>query len=148
MIKSKNSKVTRDIPLLTIDVLLDVVVKYIFLLLSLGWYLFKVVIDSRYPPSWSNENALCITSTGNVFVASWIIPLVTIPLWDLVMILWIRWIRGSSFRKNSTERLSLFWDSKIKLSVKIICLICHFYHMSLLWIESRYPNRYASVYFS
>ena len=66
--------------------LLDVVVKNNFPILSLGWYLFKVVIHSRYQPRWSNENALCITSTGNVFVASWVIPLVTIPLWDLVMI--------------------------------------------------------------
>ena len=79
--------VTKDIPQLTIDVLLDVVVKNIFLLLTLDWYLFKVVINSRYPSSCSNENALCITSNGNVFVASWVIPLVTIPLWDLVMIL-------------------------------------------------------------
>ena len=66
--------------------LLDVVVKNNFPLLSLGWYLFKVVIDSRYLPSWSNENAPYNTSPGNVFVTSWVIPLVTIPLWDLVMI--------------------------------------------------------------
>ena len=70
MIKSKNSMVTRDILCLTIDMLLHVVVKKNFPLLSLGWYLFKVVISNRYPPSWSNENAPYDTSTGNVFIAS------------------------------------------------------------------------------
>ena len=66
--------------------LLDVVVKNNFPLLSLGWFLFKVVIDSRYLLSWSNENAPYNTNPGNIFVASWVITLVTIPLSDLVMI--------------------------------------------------------------
>ena len=38
----------------------------------------------------------CITSTSNVFVARWEMPLVTI-----VMIHWIRWIQKKSFRENS-----------------------------------------------
>ena len=66
--------------------LLDVMVKNYFPLLSLGWYLFKVVINNRYPSSWSNENVSYGTSTGNAFAASWVIPLVTIPLRDLVLI--------------------------------------------------------------
>ena len=66
--------------------LLDVVVKNNFPLLSLGWYLFKVVSDNRYLPSCSKENALYIINTGNVFVASWVIPLVPIPFLDLIII--------------------------------------------------------------
>ena len=55
--------VTRDILYLTIDTFLDVVV------LSLGWYLLRVVSGNRYQPRGSNENALYIASTHNVFVA-------------------------------------------------------------------------------
>ena len=72
-----------------------------FLLLSVGWYLFRAVSGNRYLPQDSNENTLYITSTGNVHVARWLIPLVTILLLDLVMIHWIRWIQGKSFRENS-----------------------------------------------
>ena len=71
---------------LTIDTFLDVVVKNDFPLPSVGWYLFRVVTGNRYLPRGSNKNALYITSTGNLSVASWVIPLVTIPLLDLVMI--------------------------------------------------------------
>ena len=78
--------VTRDILYLTIDTFLDIVVKKNFPLLSVGWYLFRVVTGNRYLPQDSNENTLCITSTGYVFVARWVIPLVTILLLDLVMI--------------------------------------------------------------
>ena len=43
--------------------------------------LFRVVSDnrSRYLPKSSNENALYITSTSNVFVARWVIPSASIP---------------------------------------------------------------------
>ena len=78
--------VTRDILYLTIGTLLDIMVKKILSLLLVGWYLFRVMSGNRYLPRDSNENTLCITSTGNVFVASWVIPLVTIPLLDFVMI--------------------------------------------------------------
>ena len=73
--------VTGDILYLTIDTFLDEVVKSDFPLLSVGWYLFRVVSSNRYLPRSSNENTLCITSTGNVS-ARW----VTILLLDLVMI--------------------------------------------------------------
>ena len=76
--------VTGYILYLTIDIVLDVVVKNDFPLLSVGWYLFIVVSGNRYLPRSSNGNALCIT--GNVSVARWVIPLITIPLLDLVMI--------------------------------------------------------------
>ena len=66
--------------------LLDVVVKNNLQLLPVGWYLFGVVISNRYSTSCSNKNTTCDTNTCNVFVASWVIPLVTIPLLDLVMI--------------------------------------------------------------
>ena len=78
--------VTRDILYLPIDTFLDIVVKSNFLLLSVGWYLFRVVTGNRYLPRGSNENTLCITSTGKVSVARRVIPLVTILLLDLVMI--------------------------------------------------------------
>ena len=78
--------VTRDILYLKVDTFLDVVVKKKFPVLSVGWYLFRVVSGNRYLPIGSNENTCCITSTGNVFVAKWVISLVTIPLLDFVMI--------------------------------------------------------------
>ena len=86
MTKSTSSLVTRDILYLTIDTFLDEVVKKNFPLLFVGWYLFRVVSGNRYLPSGSNENALYITSTGNIFVASEVILLVTILLLDSVMI--------------------------------------------------------------
>ena len=71
---------------LTIDTFLDVVVKNDFPLLSVGLYLFRVVTGNRNLPRGSIKNALYITITGNVSVARWVIPLVTIPLLDLVTI--------------------------------------------------------------
>ena len=86
MTKSKTSIVTRDILYLAIDTFLDVVIKKNSPLLSIGWYLFRVVTGNRYLPRASNGNALYITGTGNVFAARWVIYLVTIPLIDFVMI--------------------------------------------------------------
>ena len=70
--------VTRDILYLTIDI----AVKSNLPLLSVGWYLFRVVSGNRYLLRGSNENTFCITSTGNVSVARWVMPLVTILLLD------------------------------------------------------------------
>ena len=78
--------VTRDILSLTKVTFLDIVVKRYFPLLFVGWYLLRVVIGNGYLSRDSNENTLYITSTGNVYVARWVIPLVTILLLDLVMI--------------------------------------------------------------
>ena len=86
MTKSKISMVTRDILYLTIDTFLDIVLKSNFQLLSAGWYLHRAVSVNGYLSRGSNENTLCITSTGNVSVARWVIPLVTILILDLVMI--------------------------------------------------------------
>ena len=66
------------------DIFLNIVLKSNFPLLSVGWYLFRVVSGNRYLPRGSNENTLCITS--NVSVARWVIPLVTILFFNLVMI--------------------------------------------------------------
>ena len=77
---------TRDTLYLTIDTFLDVVEKRNFTLLSVVWYLFRVVAGNRNLLRGSNGNTLCITKTGNVFVARWVIPLVTIPLLDSAMI--------------------------------------------------------------
>ena len=60
--------VTRDILYLTIDTFFDIVVKSNLPILSVGWYLFRVVSGNRYLPRGSNENALCITTTCNVSV--------------------------------------------------------------------------------
>ena len=67
MTKTKASTVTRDI--LTIVTFLDVVVKENCPILSVGWYLFRVVSGNRYLTKGSNENALYITRTGNVSVS-------------------------------------------------------------------------------
>ena len=78
--------VTRDTPYLGIDTFLDVVVKKIFSLLCLEWYLFTVVHLNGYLTRGSNGNEHSVTMNGNVSVAIWVIPLVTIPFLDLVMI--------------------------------------------------------------
>ena len=78
--------ITGYIVYLTMDTFVGVVVKNDFPLLFVGWYLLRVVTGNRYLPRGSNKNALYITSTGNVSVARWVIPLVTISLLDLVMI--------------------------------------------------------------
>ena len=57
-----------------------------FPLLSVDKYLFRVVSGNRYLPRANNENVLYITSTGNVSVSRWVIPLVIIPLFYFVMI--------------------------------------------------------------
>ena len=74
MTKSKSSMVTRDILYLTIDTFLDVVIKRNFPLLSVIWYLFRVVSGNKYLLRGGNGNTLCITKIGNVFVARWVIP--------------------------------------------------------------------------
>ena len=78
--------VTRGTPYLTIDIILDVVVKKKFPLLHLGWYIFSVLIGNRYLAKGSNGNVLCVNTTGNVFVGRWVMPLVTIQFLDFVMI--------------------------------------------------------------
>ena len=74
--------VTKDTLYLTIDTFLDVVVKKNSVL-SVGWYLFRVVSGNRYLLRGSNKKAYC---NGNVFVARLVIPLVTKPFLDFVMI--------------------------------------------------------------
>ena len=78
--------VTRDTLYLITDPFFDVVVKKIFPLLSLGWFLFTVVSHNGYLARGSNGNAHSITTNGNVSVSSWVIPLVTIPFLVFVMI--------------------------------------------------------------
>ena len=67
---------TRDILYQAVDTFLNVMIKKNFPLLSVGWYLFRVVTGNRYLPRGSNEN-----STGNVSASRWVIPLM-----DFVMI--------------------------------------------------------------
>ena len=56
----------------TLETFLDLVVKSNFPLLSVDWYLFRVVTGNTYLTRGSNENTLCITSTDNVSVARWV----------------------------------------------------------------------------
>ena len=120
----------------TLDTFLDLVVKSNFPLLSVGWYLFRVVTGNRYLPRGSNENTLCITSTGNVSVARWVIPLVTILLLDLVM---IHWIQGKSFRENSNG-CTHFWHRDVSSPTQRCSgnvgksnLRCPKCHINVLW---------------
>ena len=78
--KSKNSMATRG------TIFPDVVVKKIFPLLSVGWYLFTLVSRYGYLTRGSNGNAHSITMNGNASVSSWVIPLVTKPFLDFVVI--------------------------------------------------------------
>ena len=77
---------TRDSPYFTTDSLLHAVVKKIFLLLSLVGYLFNVESVNRHQTRGSSGNALSATTTDNVLVARWGLPLVTRPILDCVMI--------------------------------------------------------------
>ena len=77
--------VTGDTPYLTTVIFLDVVVKRIFPSLSLGWYLFTVVSNNRCLTRGSNGHVDSITMNSNVNVASWIIPLVTLPFLDFYL---------------------------------------------------------------
>ena len=65
---------TRDILYQAVDTFLNVMIKKNFPLLSVGWYLFRVVTGNRYLPRGSNENALSITNTGYVSVSRWAKP--------------------------------------------------------------------------
>ena len=69
--------VSRDSPISHQIYSFDAAVKKKFPVLSLVWYLFNVVSSNIY---------LIIGSNGNVFVARWILPLVTKPILDLVVI--------------------------------------------------------------
>ena len=123
------------------------VVKSNFPLLSVGWYLFRVVSGNRYLPRGSNENIFCITSitsTGNVSIARWVIPLENILLLDLVMIHWIRWIQGKSFKEKLMSKISQtgastseFWDIN-PLFGKIFCRQLH--ESLRNWTGERVPS--------
>ena len=60
-------------------------VKKIFPLLSLGQHLFTVMSHNGYLTRGSNGNAHSII-TNSLSVARWVIPLLTIPFLDFVMI--------------------------------------------------------------
>ena len=77
--------VTRDAPYLTTDTFLDVVVNKDIPLLSLHdiYSQWSVTMDNLTRGSNGNEHS--ITVNGNVSIAGWVIPLVTIPFLDLVM---------------------------------------------------------------
>ena len=66
-------------PYPTIDMLLDVVVKKKFPILSLGWHLLCVMSGSGCLHRDSSENTLSDTTSGNVSVT-------TIPFLDFVKI--------------------------------------------------------------
>ena len=78
--------VTRDSPHLTTDIFLHAVVKNELPLLFRVWYLFNRVSGNRHQTKGTNGNPLSITATGNVFVARWVLTLVTRPFLNFVMI--------------------------------------------------------------
>ena len=78
--------VTRDSPYLTTDIFFHAVVKKKFPFLPLVWYLLNVVNGNRHQTRGRNGNGLSITTTGNVLVARWVLPLVTRPIFNFVMI--------------------------------------------------------------
>ena len=102
--KSKSGMVTRDSPYLTTDIFLYAAVKkrnfYYFLCFGIC---LKGLSFNRHQTRDSNGNALSITKTSDVFVAWWVLPLVTRLFLDFVMIHWIRWIQRRSFRENSND---------------------------------------------
>ena len=53
--------ITSETPYLMTDILLDVVVKKIFPLLSFGWYLFAVLSHNAYVTKGSNAHTHSIT---------------------------------------------------------------------------------------
>ena len=99
MTKSKSSMVTRGITQLATDTL---PIQSVFSLLPLGRYQLPITTPSRYQPTDSSGKLLYTTISRNVTFVRCRISLVTILLLDLVMIHWIRWIQGKSFRENST----------------------------------------------
>ena len=96
--KSKSSMVTRDSPYITTGVLLHTVVKKKFPSLSLVWYLFNVLSGNRHQTRGSRRSALYTATIGKTIVARWVLPLVTRPIFDCIMIHWIQW---KPFRGNS-----------------------------------------------
>ena len=80
--------VTRESPYLTTDIFLHAVVNKKCPLLYLIWYLLNVMSGNRQQTRGSNGNALCTTATttGNVFVTRWVLPLLTRPVLDFIMI--------------------------------------------------------------
>ena len=67
---------TRDTPYLTTDTFLHVMIKKNFITIS--GLVITVVSGNRYLSKSSSGNVLCITNPGNVFVARYVILLVTI----------------------------------------------------------------------
>ena len=127
--KSKSSMVTRNTPYLTTDTFIDVVVNKDISSTVLWdgiysqWWVTMDISNQRY----SNGNAHSITMNGNVSVVSWVIPLVTIPFLELVMIHWIRWIQWNKSRKNpiKMERMTLCL-TLVMLKINYLkYLVCH-----------------------
>ena len=77
--------VTRDSPHLTTDISPCSNKKEISTTI-LVWYQFDVVSNNSHQTRVSSGNTLSITTTGNVFVARWVLPLVTRPVLNFVMI--------------------------------------------------------------
>ena len=101
MTKSKGSMVTRGITHLAIYTLPMLAIESVFSLLSWGRYLLPLTTLNRYQPTDGSRKFFFTTVSRNVSIVSYRMSLVTILLLDSVMIHWIRWIQGKSFRENS-----------------------------------------------
>ena len=101
MTKSKNGMVTRNNTQLATCTLPVVVIKITFLLLVLVRYLLLFTPVNSYLTRCSWENLIFATTSGNISVIRYGVSQVTIPLLDLLIFHWIKWIHRKSFRENS-----------------------------------------------
>ena len=94
-----------------------------FPLLSVGWYRSVQSTEWQYILTHSNKNTVYITSTGIVFFARWVIPLVTIP----------RFLNRAGLLSNSLNsansgNLIKITEAWIGLNLKILFLTYVFPH--------------------
>ena len=101
--RSPRGTVTKVITHLLTDTLSVLVIKSAFSLLPLGRYLLPLTTQNRYQSIGSSGKFFFTTTSKNITIDRWVIPLVTKLLLDLVMIHWICWIQRKSFRENSID---------------------------------------------
>ena len=114
---SKSSMVTRGITHLATSTLPVLVIQNEFSLLPLGRYLLVITTLNRYQPRESHGRFFFTTSSRKVAFVRYRMPLVTILPLDLVMIHWIRWIHGKSFREISITSPVPFLGNKDTIQV-------------------------------
>ena len=92
MTKSKSGMVTKGITHLATNTLP---------VLLLGTYPLQLTTLNRCQPTVSSGKFLFTTTSRNESIVRWRMSLVTILFLDFVIIYWICWIQGKSFRESS-----------------------------------------------